>query len=71
MDDDEDPEEKRRRILAQEEAENFGAALGIVAGLALALTQEEQEIMEQEIMEQESCNEYCAEQELWQQTMGG
>ena len=66
MDDDEDPEEKRRRILAQEEAENFGAALGIVAGIAVALTQEEQEIMEQEL-----CNEYCAEQELWQQTMGG
>ena len=66
MDDDEDPEEKRRRILAQEEAENFGAALGIVAGIAVALTREEQEIMEQE-----SCNEYCPEQELWQQTMGG
>lgn len=66
MDDDEDPEEKRRRIQAQEEAENFGAALGIVAGIAVALTREEQEIMEQE-----SCNEYCAEQELWQQTMGG
>ena len=66
MDDDEDPEEKRRRILAQEEAENFGAALGIVAGIAVAFTREEQEIMEQE-----SCNEYCAEQELWQQTMGG
>ena len=66
MDDDEAPEEKRRRIQAQEEAENFGAALGIVAGIAVALTQEEQEIMEQE-----SCNEYCAEQELWQQTMGG
>lgn len=66
MDDDEDPEEKRRRILAQEEAENFGAALGIAAGIAVALTREEQEIMEQE-----SYNEYCAEQELWQQTMGG
>ena len=66
MDDDEDPEEKRRRILAQEEAENFGAAMGIVAGIAVALTREEQEIMEQE-----SCNEYCSEQELWQQTMGG
>ena len=66
MDDDEDPEEKRRRILAQEGAEDFGAALAIVAGIAVALTREEQEIMEQE-----SCNEYCAEQELWQQTMGG
>ena len=53
-------------IQAQEEAENFGAALGIVAGIVVALTREEQEIMEQE-----SCNEYCAEQELWQQTMGG
>ena len=52
MDDDEDPEEKRRRILAQEEAENFGAALGIVAGIAVAFTREEQEIMEQEL-----CNE--------------
>lgn len=30
MDEDEDPEEKRRRIQAQEKAENFGAALGIV-----------------------------------------
>ena len=66
MGDDEDPEEKRRRIQAQEEAANFGAARGIAAGIAVALTREEQEIMEQE-----SCNEHRAEQELWQQTMGG
>lgn len=66
MDDDEDPEEKIRRMEAQVEAENFGAVLGAAAGIALALTREEKEIMEQE-----SCNEYCAEQEIWQQTMGG
>ena len=54
MDDDEDPEEKRRRILAQEEAQNFGAALGIAAGIAVALTREEQE------MSQKYSEEYYA-----------
>ena len=66
MDDDEDPEEKQRRIQARESAENFGAVVGIAAGIMMALTREEKEIAEQE-----SCNEYFAEQEIWEQSMGG
>ena len=37
MDEDEDAEEKRRRIEAKIAAENFGAAVGLAAGAALAV----------------------------------
>ena len=37
MDEDEDAEEKRRRMEAKSAAENFGAAVGLAAGAALAL----------------------------------
>ena len=36
MDEDEDAEEKRRRMEAKIAAENFGAAVGLAAGAALA-----------------------------------
>ena len=37
MDEDEDAEEKRRRIEAKIAVENFGAAVGLAAGAALAV----------------------------------
>ena len=37
MDEDEDAEEKRRRMEVKIAAENFGAALGFAAGVALAV----------------------------------
>ena len=56
MDEDEDAEEKRRRMEAKIAAENFGAALGFAAGVALAV--------------KEKLDEHAA-QEKQQQTMGG
>ena len=37
LDEDEDAEEKRRRMEAKIAAENFGAAVGLAAGAALAV----------------------------------
>lgn len=53
-DDSEDAEEKRRRILAQQEAENFGAVLGLAAGAAIALTRKAEKDAEHEIIEQQT-----------------
>ena len=52
-----DTEEKRRRIEAEMEAKNFGAAIGLIAGAAMAL---KEKMDEQNPQEQEP-----------QQTMGG
>ena len=38
-----DPEEQRRLIVARESAQNFGAAIGLAAGLAIAARQAMQE----------------------------
>ena len=59
LDEDEDAEEKRRRIEAKIAAENFGAAIGFVAGAALAM--------------KEKLDEHAAQekQKKQQQTMGG
>ena len=56
LDEDEDAEEKRRRMEAKIAAENFGAAIGLAAGAALAV--------------KEKLDEHAA-QEKQQQTMGG
>ena len=56
LDEDEDAEEKRRRMEAKIAAENFGAALGFAAGVALAV--------------KEKLDEQAAK-EKQQQTMGG
>ena len=53
----EDAEEKRRRIDAENEMKNFGAAIGLIAGTAMAL---KEQMDEKNLQEQES-----------QQTMGG
>ena len=58
MDEDEDAEEKRRRMEAKIAAENFGAAVGFVAGAALAV--------------KEKRDEHAArEEQQHEQTMGG
>ena len=61
MDEDEDAEEKRRRMEAKIAAENFGAAIGLAAGAALAV--------------KEKLDEHAAREEQkkqhHEQTMGG
>lgn len=61
LDEDEDAEEKRRRIEAKIAAENFGAAIGFAAGVALAV--------------KEKLDEHAAREEQkkqqHEQTMGG
>lgn len=56
MDEDEDAEEKRRRMEAKIAAENFGAVVGLAAGVALAV---KEKLDEQAVQEKQ------------QQTMGG
>ena len=56
LDEDEDAEEKRRRMEAKIAAENFGAAVGFAAGVALAV---KEKLDEQAVQEKQ------------QQTMGG
>ena len=61
MDEDEDAEEKRRRIEAKIAAENFGAAVGFVAGAALAV---KEKLDEHAAQEGQKGNQH-------EQTMGG
>ena len=56
MDEDENAEEKRRRMEAKIAAENFGAVVGLAAGVALAV---KEKLDEQSVQEKQ------------QQTMGG
>ena len=56
LDEGEDAEEKRRRMEAKIAAENFGAAVGLAAGAALAV---KEKLDEQSVQEKQ------------QQTMGG
>lgn len=52
LDDDEDAEERYRRIQAEQEAKNIGAVIGVVAGVAMVLTQDEQSAKEQQQAEE-------------------
>ena len=61
MDEDEDAEEKRRRMEAKIAAENFGAAIGFVAGAALAV---KEKMDEHAAREGQKGNQH-------EQTMGG
>ena len=61
MDEDEDAEEKRRRMEAKIAAENFGAAVGLAAGAALAV---------KEKLDEQSAREEQTKQQN-EQTMGG
>ena len=61
MDEDEDAEEKRRRMEAKIAAENFGAAVGLAAGAALAVKGK---------LDEQSAREEQKKQQH-EQTMGG
>ena len=61
LDEDEDVEEKRRRMEAKIAAENFGAAIGLAAGAALAV---KEKLDEQAAREEQKENQH-------EQTMGG
>ena len=52
-----DPEERRRRIEAEQAGANLGTVLGLAIGAAMALTKED------EFEEQEYINERYAEEE--------
>lgn len=62
--DDEDDKESCRRIQAEQEAKNIGAVIGVVAGAAIALTQDKPATEEQHQAEQQN-------EQTQQQTMGG
>ena len=49
----EDAEERYRRIQAEQEAKNIGTVIGLVAGVAMVLTQEEQSATEQQRAEEQ------------------
>ena len=61
LDEDEDAEEKRRRMEVKIAAENFGAAIGFVAGAALAV---KEKMDEHAAREGQKGNQH-------EQTMGG
>ena len=52
-DGDEDAEERYRRIQAEQEAKNIGTVIGLLAGVAMVLTQEEQSATEQQRAEEQ------------------
>ena len=56
-DGDEDAEERYRRIQAEQEAKNIGAAIGLVAGVAVALTQSQQIAEEQQQAEEQQAEQ--------------
>ena len=55
--DDEDDEESYRRIQAEQEAKNIGAAIGLVAGVAVALTRNQQLAEEQRQAEEQQAEQ--------------
>ena len=60
-----DPEEQRRLIEARESAQNFGAIAGLVAGVAVALTRDQQLAEEQwQVEEQEQQAEQTQQQTM-------
>ena len=56
-DDDGDAEERCRRIQAEQEAKNIGAAIGLVAGVAVALTRDQQLAEEQRQAEEQQAEQ--------------
>lgn len=49
--DSEDAEEKYRRIMAEQEAKNIGAVLGLAAGAAMVLTKKPEEEVQEEFQQ--------------------
>ena len=68
MDEDEDAEEKRRRMEAKIAAENFGAAIGFAAGVAMAVTGAALAVKEK--LDEQTAQEEQKKQQH-EQTMGG
>ena len=62
-DSDEAAEERYRRIQAEQEAKNIGAAIGLVAGVAAALTQDQQ-LAEEERQAVEQQTEHTQQQTM-------
>lgn len=56
----EDVEERYRRIQAEQEAKNIGAVIGLVAGVAMVLTQDEQSSTEQQWTEDQRQNKHSS-----------
>lgn len=50
-------EERYRRIQAEQEAKNIGAVIGLVAGVAMVLTQDEQSSTEQQWTEDQQAEQ--------------
>ena len=59
-----DAEERYWRIQAEQEAKNIGAAIGIVAGVAVALTQDQQLVEEQRQAEEQQQTEQTQQQTM-------
>lgn len=53
----EDAEERYRRIQAEQEGKNIGAVIGLVAGVAMVLTQDEQPATEQQRAEEQQAEQ--------------
>lgn len=53
----EDVEERYRRIQAEQETKNIGAVIGLVAGVAMVLTQDEQSSTEQQWTEDQQAEQ--------------
>lgn len=62
-DDSEDPEERRKRIQAEQAGSDIGAALGLVIGAAMALTEIESPKEQQTIQDEQDFNEFLAQME--------
>ena len=62
-DDDGDAEERYHRIQAEQEAKNIGAAIGLVAGVAVALTRDQQ-LAEEQRQAEEQQTEHTQQQTM-------
>lgn len=62
-DDSEDPEKKRERILAEQNSSDIGAALGLVIGAAMALSQNKTQTAEETVQDEQDFNEFLAQME--------
>lgn len=62
-DDSEDPEKKRERILAEQNGSDIGAALGLMIGAAMALSQGKPQTAEETVQDEQDFNEFLAQME--------
>ena len=62
-DDSEDPEERRKRMEAEQAGSDIGAALGLVIGAAMVLTETQSPEEQQTIQDEQDFNEFLAQME--------